>query len=290
MPSLHSLCGVVALLLCAAAAARAQLAPAPDPTGADAVDLSIDSVVIQGIGPDTLSEADILDVDVDLCHVAGGWVGRREGLPSVRWKLGQLSGLGIRLYGSALRSLAEAVSLAHFAAGHSRVRVELRGGAVARRVGDLELRNLVVELRREEGAAAVPAAPAAPERYGPDAVLLTVRGIALEGGEGLGVSEEELLRLELDLSWDPSQIPPGYVSPRRGSPPRRVALWELGRFRPQGEQLYGSAVQALLARVAQALYERGVYGVTVDLAPGAVRHLATPGSDGLLVIQIRRDS
>ena len=296
MPHLrHAELGVLSLALSAsllfvAGAANAQLPPAPDPIGLDAVYLTVDSIVVQGTGEGMLSEADILELTVDLAKVAGGWVGARDGYPQHRWKIGQLSGLGQRLYGSALRGISERIEFAHFTRGLSDVRVDVRAGTVVRHAGGEKLRNLVIELREESASRPRRSAvPAAPERYGPDAVLLTVRSVAFEGVAPLGLSESELLNLDLELAWDGRQIPPGYVSRRPGLPRTTFRIWELGRFERGGVRLYGSAVQVLLQRVARELYDRQIYGVTVDLDPGAVRRLSTPGGDGLLTIASRKE-
>jgi hypothetical protein len=280
--------GVGLWLVGAAAGALAQLAPAPDPVGADATFIEIADVRVHGEGTGTLSEAQIRALEVELSRVAGGWVAPRRDLPRERVRLGDLGAEPLRLYGSALESIEDALARAHALAGRAGVAVELRPGAVRYERDGVERRNLVVELR-ELGAPREAAVPAAPDRSGPDAVLVTVRALALDGLRGLGVSEEDLLATAVELSWDGERIPAGFIAPRPGLRKQNVQLWQLGRFSAGGAQLYGSALQAILDELGQTLHERRVYGVTVDLGPGAVRRLSTPGSDGLLVIRVAKD-
>lgn len=283
--------GLGVWLIGAAAGAVAQLAPAPDPLGADASFIEVADVRVHGAGEGTLSEAQVRSLELELSRVAAGWVAPRRELPRERVRLEQLADSELRVYGSALESIEDALARAHARLGHSRVVVELRPGAVRYERDGRERRNLIVELRAASAAPA-PAeaeAPAAPDRFGADAVLVTVRSLVLDGLSTLPVSEEELLRTEVALAWDADRVPAGWIAPRPGLSAKRVQLWELGRFADGGAQLYGSALQAILETLAHALRTRGIYGVTVDLGPGAVRRLSTPGSDGLLVLRIAPD-
>jgi hypothetical protein len=281
--------GLGVWLIGAAAGALAQLAPAPDPVGADASFIEVADLRVHGAGEGTLSEAQVRALEVELSRVAAGWVAPRRDLPRERVRLEELADSGLRVYGSALESIEDALARAHARLGHSRVVVELRPGAVRFERDSRERRNLVVELRGAGGAAPAAADPASPDRFGPDAVLVTVRSLALDGVGTLAVSEEELLRTEVALAWDAERIPAGWIAPRPGLAARRLELWQLGRFADGGAQLYGSALQAILESLARALEARGIHGVTVDLGPGAVRRLSTPGSDGLLVLRVTRD-
>jgi hypothetical protein len=246
-------------------------------------------VRVHGAGEGTLSAAQVRALEVELSRVAAGWVAPRRELPRERVRLGELADSELRVYGSALESIEDALARAHARLGHSRVVVELRPGAVRYERDGRERRNLVVELRAEPAAPPAAADPAAPDRFGADAVLVTVRSLALDGLGPLAVSEEELLRTEVALAWDTDRIPAGWIAPRPGLSAKRLELWQLGRFADGGAQLYGSALQAILESLARALEARGIHGVTVDLGRGAVRRLSTPGSDGLLVVQVTRD-
>lgn len=281
--------GIGLWLAGAAAGALAQLAPAPDPVGADATFVEVADVRVHGEGAGTLSEAQVYGLEVELSRVAGGWVAPRRDLPRERVRIGDLGVEPLRLYGSAIESIEDALARAHALAGRAGVSVELRPGAVRWERDGVERRNLIVELRELGAPGEAAAVPAAPDRFGPDAVLVTVRALALDGLGGLGVSEDELLSTAVDLMWDGERIPAGFIAARPGRRAQSVKLWELGRFSQGGAQLYGSALQAILDELGQTLYERGVYGVTVDLGPGAVRRLSTPGSDGLLVLRVARD-
>jgi hypothetical protein len=273
-------------LLGAAAGAIAQLAPSAHPVSADAMFIDVADVRVHGAGAGTLPAADVLGLEIELSRVADGWVAPRRDLPRERVRLGELGAAGARLHGSALASIEDAVARAHALAGRAGVAVELRPGEARYPRDGVERRNLIVELRALAPSAA---SPAAPDRSGADAVLVTVRALALDGVGGLGVSEEELLATAVELSWDGERIPAGFVAPGRGARSQRVALWQLGRFSAGGAQLYGSALQAILDALGGTLQARGIHGVTVDLAPGAVRRLSTPGSDGLLVLRVARD-
>jgi hypothetical protein len=282
--------GVGLWLVGAAAGALAQLAPAPDPVGADTTYLDVAEVRVHGAGPATLSAAQVFDLQVELSRVASGWVAARRDLPRERVAIGALARLPLRVYGSALESIEDALAREHARAGHAGVIVELRPGAVIHESGDgRQRRNLIVDLRAAGAAPAGAPAPAAIDRFGSNAVLVTVRALALDGLEALPVREEELLRTAVDLSFDAHSIPPGWTAARPGVATRRLELWELGRFQSGGVQLYGSAIQTILEAIGQELYGRGIYDVTVDLAPGAIRRLASPGSDGLLLLRVSRD-
>ena len=277
-------------LLAPPCAAAPELRSAPDPSGSDAAFLDVHSLLVHGVDRDTLSSDEVLALEVELGRVAGGWVAARPDLPRRLWRLDELGRSGERLYGSALEALAETVERAHARRGRAGIRAELRSGAVLHARGDRPRRSLIIELERD----AVPVAPTDPlpasrDRFGQDAVLVSVRSLVFEGLQGLPVDEHDLLALEVELGWDRHKIPPGYVAARPGLVSESVPLWKLGRFRPGGAQLYGSAVQALLQLVGEALYARGVYNVTVDLEPGAIRRLATPGGDGLLMIRVIRE-
>jgi hypothetical protein len=281
---------VVLWLVGAAFGALAQLSPAPDPVGPDTTYLEVADVRVHGAGPATLSAAAVLELQVELSRVASGWVAARRDLPRERVAIGALGSLPLRVYGSALESIEDALAREHARAGRSGVEVELRPGVVLHDDGDgRQRRNLIVELRTTGAAAAGAGAPAAIDRFGSNAVLVTVRALALDGLGAIPIREEELLRTAVDLSFDKNAIPPGWTAARPGIPTRRLELWELGRFQTGGAQLYGSAIQTILESIGQELQGRGIYGVTVDLAPGAVRRLSTPGSDGLLVLRIARD-
>jgi len=282
--------GVGIWLLGAAFGAVAQLAPAPDPVGPDTTYLDVAEVRVHGAGPATLSVAQVLELQVELSRVAGGWVAARRDLPRERVAIGALGRLPLRLYGSALENIENALAREHALAGRSGVVVELRPGTGLHESGDgLQRRNLIVELRATGAAPAGAEIPAAIDRFGANAVLVTVRSLALDGLERLPIREEELLRTAVDLSFDKHAIPPGWTAARPGVATRRLELWELGRFQPSGAQLYGSAIQTILESIGQELYGRGIYDVTVDLAPGALRRLSTPGSDGLLLLRVSRD-
>src|SRR5262245_64564 len=207
--------GVGLWLVGAAAGGLAQLGPAPDPVGADATFVEVAEVRVHGEGPGTLSQAEIGALEVELSRVAGGWVAPRRDLPRERVRIGDLGAEPLRLYGSAIESIEDAVARAHARAGRAGVSVELRPGAVRYERDGVERRNLVVELRSvgESGSAAVPASP---DRVGADAVLVTVRALALDGLAGLGISEDQLLSTAVELSWDGERIPAGFVAPLPG--------------------------------------------------------------------------
>src|SRR3990167_2595102 len=62
----------------------------------------------------------------------------------------------------------------------------------------------------------------------------TVRTVAIDGLDGLGVDENALLEQSVELAWDEAQIPPGWVAPRaRGRAPA-AALGALPRPRVRG--------------------------------------------------------
>jgi hypothetical protein len=276
-------------LIGAAAGAVAQLAPAPDPAGSDATFVEVADVRVHGAGSATLSVPEVLDLQVELSRVASGWVAPRRELPRERVRIRELGNSSLRLYGSALASIEDALAREHARRGRAGVVVELRPGTAVHERAGQSRRNLIVELRATGAQPAGAAIPASIDRFGADAVLVTVRSLALEGLDSLAVSEEDLLRTAVDLSWDQSAIPAGWIAARPGLVARHLELWELGRFSEGGAQLYGSAIQAILEGLGQELYARGIYGVTVDLAPGAVRRLSTPGSDGLLVLHVQKD-
>src|SRR5262245_51097117 len=199
--------GVGLWLVGAAAGGLAQLGPAPDPVGADATFVEVAEVRVHGEGPGTLSQAQIWALEVELSRVAGGWVAPRRDLPRERVRIGDLGAEPLRLYGSAIESIEDAVARAHARAGRAGVSVELRPGAVRYERDGVERRNLVVELRELGAPARDAAVPAAPDRFGSDAVLVTVRALALDGLRGLGVTEDELLSTAVQLSWDAQRIP-----------------------------------------------------------------------------------
>ncbi len=269
------------------ATGAAQLRPAPDPDGPDLAYVDVDAVVVHGAGGGTLGAAEVLDLDVELSRLAGGWAAARPGLPARRWRLRDLGRAGVRLYGSALDAVVDAVESAHLRRGHAGVGAAVRPGAVAR--AGTGQRSLVIELRRA-GVPVAPLAslPASRDRFGRDAVLVTVRSLDLTGPADLALPLDELLTIDVDLAWDTGKIPAGYVAPRPGLSVQAVPLWQLGRFGPRGAQLYGSAIQSILQALGEALYARGVHGVIVDLEPGAIRRLATPGGDGLLLLRVVR--
>jgi len=119
-------------------------------------------------------------------------------------------------------------------------------------------------------------------------VLVTVRTLAIDGLEGLGVDENALLARSVDLAWDDERIPPGWVAPRSRLLTRPVPLWQLGGADRGGTVLHGSALKALLAGLEAELRERGVASANVELDRKALLRLTTPGSDGLLLLRVWR--
>lgn len=130
--------------------------------------------------------------------------------------------------------------------------------------------------------------PAAIERAATPRVLVSVRTLAIDGLDGLGVGENALLAQSVDLAWDDQAIPPGWVAPRSRLVARPVPLWLLGGADREGTVLHGSALDALLAALQADLRERGISGASVELDRGALRRLTTPGSDGLLLLRVWR--
>jgi hypothetical protein len=148
--------------------------------------------------------------------------------------------------------------------------------------------RLLIELSAEEPARVPQAGPHAPARFGRDAVLVTVRSISFAGLSGLPVRENEILAQNVNLSWDPTLIPPGYVAPRRHLAIQAVPLWNIGGWDRGGAQLYGSALEEILDEVRSYL-ARNAARARVSLNRRAVRRLATPGSDGLLLLDVEGD-
>jgi len=143
-------------LVGAAAGALAQLAPAPDPVGADATFVEVAEVRVHGEGAATLSQAQVYGLEVELSRVAGGWVAPRRDLPRERVRIGDLGAEPLRLYGSALESIEDALARALAREGHAGVSVELRPGAVRYERDGVERRSLI---GRDRPAAAEGAHP-----------------------------------------------------------------------------------------------------------------------------------
>jgi len=135
--------GVGLWLVGAAAGAVAQLAPAPDPVGADSTFLEVADVRVHGAGPGTLSETQVRSLEVELSRVASGWVGPRRELPRERVRIGDLGAEPLRVYGSALEAIEDALARAHAREGRAGVSVELRPGAVRFERDGQERRNLI---------------------------------------------------------------------------------------------------------------------------------------------------
>jgi hypothetical protein len=130
--------------------------------------------------------------------------------------------------------------------------------------------------------------PNAIDRSALPGVLVSVRTLAIDGLEGLGVDENALLAQSVDLAWDDELIPPGWVAPRFGLVTRPIPLWQLGGTDRTGTVLHGSALKAVLAGLQAGLRERGVARVSVELDRKALLRLTTPGSDGLLLLRVWR--
>ncbi len=119
-------------------------------------------------------------------------------------------------------------------------------------------------------------------------VLVTVRTLAIDGLDGLGVDENALLASSVALAWDDEQIPPGWVAPRSRLVTRPIPLWQLGGADRTGTVLHGSALNAVLAALEADLRARGVPSARVELDRKALLRLSTPGSDGLLLVNVWR--
>jgi hypothetical protein len=130
--------------------------------------------------------------------------------------------------------------------------------------------------------------PHALDRASLPGVLVTVRTLAIDGLEGLGVDENALLARSVDLAWDDEQIPPGWVAPRSRLLARPVPLWQLGGPDRTGLAFHGSALKAVLAALQADLRERGIASASVELDRKALLRLSTPGSDGLLLLRVWR--
>lgn len=133
---------------------------------------------------------------------------------------------------------------------------------------------LVVSLGGVPGAGAAGAGDA-------DEIGVNVRAVALEGVAA--ASENELLSLVVELS----PTLDGYVAPEEGLPVERVPLWTFGRRSPEGTTLRGSALQAVVAAIADEYAARGLAGTRVDIT---TRGLREAGDDGLLVIRVTEAS
>ena len=130
--------------------------------------------------------------------------------------------------------------------------------------------------------------PNAPARPSLPGVLVTVRTLAIDGLDVLGIDENTLLARSIDLAWDDEQIPPGWVAPRSRLVVRSVPLWQLGGADRAGLVFHGSALLAVLAALEADLRERGVANASVELDRKALLRLSTPGSDGLLLLRVWR--
>jgi hypothetical protein len=130
--------------------------------------------------------------------------------------------------------------------------------------------------------------PAAIERVATPRVLVSVRTLAIDGLDGLGVDENALLARSVDLAWDDQAIPPGWVAPRSRLVARPVPLWLIGGADRSGTVLHGSALDALLAALQADLREHGASSASVELDRRALLRLTTPGSDGLLLLRVWR--
>ncbi len=119
-------------------------------------------------------------------------------------------------------------------------------------------------------------------------VLVTVRTLAIDGLDGLGVDENSLLARSVDLAWDKDQIPPGWVAPSSRLAARAVPLWQLGGADRAGLTFHGSALAAVMAGLEADLRERGITSASVELDRKAILRLSTPGSDGLLLLRVWR--
>lgn len=134
----------------------------------------------------------------------------------------------------------------------------------------------------------VEAWPHAIDRSNFPGVLVSVRSLAIDDLDGLGVDENALLERSVDLAWDENQIPPGWVAPRSGLVARPVPLWQLGGADRTGRVFHGSALTALLRELDSTLRERGISNARVALDRNALVRLSTPGSDGLLLVRVLR--
>ncbi len=260
------------------------LLPGPGDAGLEAEMFRVRSLAFAGLGAGTLSETEILDVRVKLTRSPRGYLGRQPELASRSVRIGDLvADSGSWLAGSAMQAIVNAIADEHRARGLA-ARVDVLVGALQslREPGSDGV--LVIELS-SDGPVARPLPAAVPDRFGRDAVLVTVRSISF-AGVGLPVREDELLALSVDLGWDADLIPPGYVAPRRGLPVRAVPLWNIGGWDREGAQLYGSALDRIRADVA-AFLNRSGSRARVRLNPRALRRLATPGSDGLLLLDVQ---
>ncbi len=130
--------------------------------------------------------------------------------------------------------------------------------------------------------------PAAIERTPIPGLLVSVRTLAIDGLDGLGVDENALLARSVDLAWDDQALPPGWVAPRSRLLARPVPLWQLGGADRAGTVLHGSALTAVLAALEADLRERGIARASVELDRKALLRLTTPGSDGLLLLRVWR--
>jgi hypothetical protein len=119
-------------------------------------------------------------------------------------------------------------------------------------------------------------------------VLVTVRTLAIDGLDVLGIDENSLLAQSVELAWDDQQIPPGWVAPSSRLVARPVALWQLGGADRAGQTFHGSALTAVLAALEADLRARGIANASVELDRKALLRLSTPGSDGLLLLRAWR--
>jgi hypothetical protein len=155
----------------------------------------------------------------------------------------------------------------------------------------LDMRALVVSL-----ALLLAGPPAPPVENGSHAldrapfsgVLVTVRTLAIDGLDVLGIDENSLLAQSVELAWDDQRIPPGWVAPSSRLVARPVPLWQLGGADRAGLTFHGSALTALLAALEADLRARGIANASVELDRKALLRLSTPGSDGLLLLRARR--
>ena len=246
------------------------------------------AIELVGLGPGTLDEDEILALEVELSPSSGGWIAAGSGLGTARLRLegiGGADGRGTRLFGSAVQAIVDAIGRAH-RERDLEVRADVRVGTLDRLRSGGDGR-LVIELSDAARGRASQPVPHAPVRFGRDAVLVTVRTVSFAGHSELRVDENDLLALHVNLSWDASRIPPGYVAPRRSLPVQAVPLWKLGGWEAGGAQLYGSALDQILTDVRDHLARSGKRA-RVRLNPSALRRLATPGSDGLLLLDLER--
>jgi hemolysin activation/secretion protein len=119
-----------------------------------------------------------------------------------------------------------------------------------------------------------------------DPIVGLVRSIEFSGVSGLGITEEDLRTIQIELTEEAISSGTAYRAAESGQANVTIRLSEL-ESKANGVVLRASALKTILEAISRSYQEHRIAAVRVNVTRGAIEQIRKPKSDGVLTIQVQ---